>query len=424
MAGNSYIYGRKEDLVIGQSDCCDVRISDVSSYDSDILAYIVADDGGTSWRLIRSDESVRILVNGESLHLVHYLNIGDRLVFGEDKTVYRFAGAEPLKRAEDGISGLKKMTMLSVAAAVLLAAVLSVGLHLRIDPDDEIRRSEVRRYESSLFKIAVKEVIYQQVSLTDQGLVCDTIGRIALDMSVPSGTCFLCTDGKLVTARHCIEPWIVADEPASLYDSYDSDDNLLTVWAADAETYNVLHGKDPEKTYKRLVSVCEVSRDGVVLGTVSSDTCFFNIRNDVVRNLRGVRNPLYWRELGHIRSRSSLGDIAYFQTMHKGSISLAEESYVDSLEAGTPAAHLGYPLGRSESSFERSLLTLRRQKDRCLEFKDTDVAKGYSGGPVMVRHNRKLYAVGVLSRVFDQNQRSCVCVPSSEILNAGRRWEE
>lgn len=422
MAGINNIYGNKEDVLIIRKSSRDIMISDSSSYDDEILAYIVHDTAGDSWRLIRGRESEQILVNGESLHLVHYLDVGDRIIFDAGRIIYRFAGVKPLNN-DGGISRLRRQVAVSVAI-VLTVMLVTVGLFFRIDPEDDIRRSEIRRYESSIFKISVKEVICQKVTITEKGVAYDTIGRLLLDTSVPSGTGFLCTDGRLVTARHCVEPWIVMEDPASMYDSYDSKDNTLAVWAADAETYNIRHRKDSLKTYKRLVSVCEVSRNGSVLGQISSDSSFFSIGNDMVRNLRGVRNPLYWRELGHIRSRSSLGDIVYFQTEHRGRINMADQSYIDSLNVDTPAVHIGYPVGQSECSFERSRLMLRRQKDRCLEFKDTDVAKGYSGGPVMVRHNGKLWAVGVLSRIFDKDQRRCVCVPVSETLNAERRWEE
>jgi len=413
-----YIYGRKEDILIVQSDNCDIRISDSSSYDEVVLAYVVSDSEGRFWRLIRCDEAVRILVNGEPLHLVHYLNVGDRLIFGEDKTIYRFAGAQPKDTAMD-ISSLRRFIAVSVASVVVLIVFLT-GLFLKPDPEDDIRRSEVRRYESSLYKISVKEVIYQSVTFEEQDVVYDTIGKISLDTSIPSGTGFLCTDGKLVTARHCLEPWIVRDYPDICYDKIDT----LMIWAAEAETYNIRYRKDRLPICRRLISVCEITQNGYVKGRISSDTCFFNIRNDVIRNLRGVNDPLYWRELGHIRSRSSLGDIAYFNTGTKGEIQMVEEAYIDSLMADVPAAHLGYPSGHTDVGFERSRLSIRRQKDRCLEFKDTDVGKGYSGGPVMVRHNGRLCVVGVLSRIFDANQRRCVCVPVSEIAKAERRWEE
>lgn len=421
MAGIIYIHGKREDVLIGQCEHCDIRISDASSYEKDVLAYIVPDSEGVSWRLIRGDESVRILVNGEPLHLVYYLNVGDRLVFGNDSSIYRFAGG----RRQDGydtVQRLRKMTAASVVAAIFLMVVYIV--HLLTTTQDDIRRNEMRRYESSVFKISVVEVMYQAVKETENGIVTDTIATIPFNTTVLSGTGFLCADGKFVTARHCIEPWITIDDPVHSYTSSGSREHTLAKWAADAETYNIRHQKDSTKKYRRLVTICEVSRNGSKLGRIASDTGYFCTRNDLVRNLRGVRNPLYWRELGHIRSRSSLGDIVYFQTGHKGRINIAGQSFVDSLDIDTPAVHIGYPVAHSECGFERSRLEIKRQKERCLEFKDTDVAEGYSGGPVMVRHNGKLYAAGVLSRIFGTNQRRCVCVPASEILNAERRWEE
>ncbi len=422
MAGIINIYGNKEDILIIRKPLGDISLSESSSYDEEVLAYIVPDTAGNSWRMIRGQESERIIVNGEPLHLVHYLSLGDRIIFGDGKTVFRFMGARPIDNGEP-IARFRK-TMIAFSALVLLVMAVFIAGAIRSNTDADIRAGEIRRYQSSVYKISVEKVIYQTVTATGQGFVYDAVDSLILDTSFPSGTGFLCTDGKFVTARHCIEPWIVTNDPGLLYDSPESDERTLTVWAADAETYNIRHKKDSIKTHKRLVSICKVSLEGGESEYFSSDTAFFCIKNDIVRNLRGVRNPLYWRELGHIRSRSSLGDVVYFQTEHKGRIRLADQAYIDSLETDTPAVHLGYPLGQSDCSFERSRVMMKRQKNMCLGFKDTDVAKGYSGGPVMVRHNGKLLAVGVLSRIFDNEQRSSVCVPASEIENAERRWEE
>jgi len=412
MAGIRYIYCRKEDLPVGQRDFCDVIIDDAAEYDDDVLAYFVSNQDGESWRLVRGADDVRILVNGEPLHLVHYLTPGDRLIFGSDKTVYRFAGAVREETEK------KNVRIVSAAIfAFLLLAVTVVASIFRTDPEDDIHWNEIRRYRSSVFKVTVREVLYQSVSVTDQGVETDTLGICRLGTSLPSGTGFLCTDGRFVTARHCLEPWIVNEFPDSLYRNGDD----LTVWAADAETFNVIHGSD--SSYRRLVSICEVSGDAGVLGLFSSDTCFMNTEYDLVRNMRGTADPLYWRELGHIRSRSSLGDVAFFRTGYKGRLDLADAEYIDSLHVDVPVVHVGYPVSHGGFGFERSRLFIQRQKNRCLEFNDTDVEKGYSGGPALVRRNGRLCVVGVLSRILSVDKRRCFCVPVNEIDNAEKRWE-
>ncbi len=398
-----YIYGRNEDVLLGQEDHCDA------------LAYVVRNADGNSWRLVRGDDSALIYVNGELLHLVHYLTSGDRITFDDGETVYRFAGPE-----RDSDADRKSRVRSAVFSAAALAAVLLfmvVYQIFRIDEDD-IRRSEIRRYEASVFKMTVKEVIYQSVRLTDEKIIVDTLGIAVLDTDFPSGSAFLCSDGKFVTARHCLEPWIAAEHPEA---GYEDNDRLIS-WAAEAETFNLTKGNDT--LFRRLVSVCEVSRNVAVAGHVTSDSFLYSVKNDRIRNMRGVNDPLYWRDLGHIRNKSSLGDIAYMQTSFKGSILLADHAEVDSLKMDLPALHLGYPAGHPKLGIERSRLFIDPQPDRCLEFNDTDVGKGYSGGPVMMRFNKRLYAVGVLSRILSKDERKCFCVPVSEIHNAEVRWDE
>lgn len=413
MSRIKYIYCRKEDLLVGQRDYCDIVIEDTTEYDNDVLAYFVCNDDGVSWRLIRGDDDVRILVNGEPLHLVHYLKIGDRLSFGADTTTYRFGGVEQERGPQYNV----RMVVATICSFAMLVIIVAASI-LMPSSEDDIHWNEIRKYKSSVFKVTVREVMYQCVSVTGHGVAIDTIGVLRMGNHLPSGTGFLCRDGRFITARHCLEPWIVNEFPDSLY----RDGDVLTVWAADMETFNIMHGSD--SLFHRLVSICEVSREGTILDTFSSDTCFMNTTNDLVRNMRGTSDPLYWRELGHIRSRSSLGDVAFFHTRYKGAINLADAAFTDSLNVDIPVVHAGYPVSHDGFGFERSRLFIQRQKNRCLEFNDTDVEKGYSGGPALVRRNGKLCAVGVLSRILSDDKRRCFCVPVSEIDKAEDRWEK
>ena len=411
-----YIYGTSEDIAIGRESWCDIHIDGSTETRHEAAAYIVRNSDNKSWRIIRDADSFGIKVNGEPMHLVHYLADGDRLEFEGSNKIFRFTESkdEAEKRT---MAGRKLVSIVSAAAAILIliTAILAV-LVIYPDPEDDIRRGEVRKFENSVLKISVRAVIYQEVNLRTGKT--DTLDILKPSNEIPSGSGFVTVDGLFITARHCVEPWITYANPEARYEEGD----ILTRWAADAETFNIMEGRD--SVSRRLVSICELSRNGELLHTISGDTCLFHTENDLVRNLRGTDDPLYWRELGHIRSRSSLGDIVSLPTGLKGRISLADADMIAALQADHPAVHVGYLHGHESPNIERSRLFIRLQTGRCLEFKDTDVDKGMSGGPVLIRHKGKLYAAGVLSRILDQTKRVCICVPVTESENTVNRWQE
>lgn len=411
-----YIYGSSDEISIGRESWCDLIIEGDADSCTEVTAYIVRNGKENSWRIIRDADSFGIKVNGEPVHLVRYLASGDRLEFEGDPRIFRFAESrdetDKLLKANRKLMG---MISGAVAAVFLVATVLAVII-LNPREGDDIRRSELRKYENSVLKISVREVIYQEIDIRKAS--ADTLGILKLTEETPSGSGFITEDGRFISARHCVEPWIIVQDPEIKYSSGD----VLTKWAADAETFNITVGRD--SVYRRLVTICDLSRNGEHLHTFSSDTCGFHTENDLVRNLRGMNDPLYWRELGHIRSRSSLGDIISFKTGLKGRIKTADADLIALMEEDLPAVHAGYLNGHNSPNTERSRLFIRHQKGRCLEFKDTDVDKGMSGGPVLVRHQGKMYAVGVLSRILGQNKRVCFCVPITESDNTVKRWQE
>ncbi|MBR5299232.1 MAG: FHA domain-containing protein [Bacteroidales bacterium] len=416
MSRMQYIYGSSDEISIGRESWCDILIDGNVDSGNDGTAYIVRNGEENSWRIIRDADSFGIKVNGEPVHLVRYLKNGDRLEFEGKPGMFRFAES---KDETDKLlkANRKLMRMASGAvAAIFLVGVILTALVLNPRSGDDIRRSELRKYENSILKISVKEVIYQEIDIRKG--VSDTLDILKMTDETPSGSGFITEDGRFISARHCVEPWIIVQDPETRYSSGD----ILTRWAADAETFNITVGRD--SVCRRLITICDLSRNGEHMHTFSSDTCGFHTENDLIRNLRGMNDPLYWRELGHIRSRSSLGDIISFKTSLKGRIKTADADLIATMEEDCPAVHAGYLNGHNVPNTERSRLFIRPQKDRCLEFKDTDVDKGMSGGPVMVRHQGKMYAVGVLSRILEQNKRVCFCVPITESYNTAKRWQE
>ena len=121
---------------------------------------------------------------------------------------------------------------------------------------------------------------------------------------------------------------------------------------------------------------------------------------------------------------SSLGDIVYIPSKFESNIKIAESSLIDSLNIDHPVAHLGYLAEQEQFDLERSRLSEPISEFKCIRLKDTDVDKGFSGGPALVRYKGELRVIGVLSRKNDAKNRVCYCVPITMIKKSKQRWVE
>ena len=225
MSKYKYIYANDNEEVV------------VEDYESnDVVAYIVPNADKISWRLVKVCEDVEIHVNGDKVHLVYYLSLGDKIKIADNEQYYVFDKKKENYNSEIIVS-LKKQKWTIAAIFVMMLLVVSYIVIERnvIDPEDDIRKSEVMEYAGSVFKIIVEDVYYQEIHKTKNGDSIRIIDSLKFKNEIPSGTAFLCEDGKIVTARHCIEPWLVLKDPLS---AYKSDDKCVR-WASDAESFNV-----------------------------------------------------------------------------------------------------------------------------------------------------------------------------------------
>ena len=119
-----YIYANNEDFVIEDSNT------------NDVIAYIVPNADKNSWRLVKANENVSVYVNEMQVHIVHYLEFGDKIrVVGNDQ-IYLFKKNE---KSDDEI--IKSLSVLKCTiAAVLALIVVSTTYFLikinKINPED------------------------------------------------------------------------------------------------------------------------------------------------------------------------------------------------------------------------------------------------------------------------------------------------
>lgn len=404
--------GHGDHVLIGGSIACDIRIG--ASEDGP-HACIARNPDGTSWRLIRMDDDADIRVNGEQLHIVHYLKDGERITIGENGTELTFSGDDSARDVKRYYARFRKLLIGFACGCVAVTALL-----LMLLGSDDIRQWEIAGHRQSICKISVTDIIYQEVRILDGQEEVMTLDSLFLAEGSCSGTGFFDTKGNFITARHCIEPWISSSDPLSEMSRKE------ILWAAEAETFNILNASDTP-AYRRVISYCTIHKDGKEIHRFRTDTCRFSTEKDVIRNLRGVNDELYWRELGHARWESALGDIASVATGIKGHIHIAGREVLESLSQNAPAAHWGYESASEDANFMTSRIKYAPTRKggritRCLVHSSKGIIQGFSGSPVLVRHNGRIHAAGIVSKNSENNSGTCYSVPVSELEKLTERW--
>lgn len=201
------------------------------------------------------------------------------------------------------------------------------------------------------------------------------------------GTGFLLNDGRFITARHCVEPWMyvttgqlqlgnaLANETngeIEIYAEIKAVNNKNEWLAFNSKNFRV------DRTYDTIIKISH-NLDGKDVSLTGSIA---------------------------MGSKASLGnDWAYVQTNTKGSIIDGKDSS-DELKKGTTVHLLGFPQGLGINDGEKIVepvynrLEISRDglnDSRCIMVND-GVDHGNSGGPVFVLDNGQLKVIGIVSR--------------------------
>lgn len=415
------IRGTSDIAYIGDSNQCEIHFSGTGEYDDCTYAVLLRNDDHSTWRIVRIDDTADIRINGERLHLVHYMNEKDVVSIEEAGAEFRF-----YTEVENGITDTSKIIKKSIWASVAAACfiILVIGTAIFIKGLNIISEKHIEDLKSSICKITVNEVLLQQVDTAGGRYDVTTIASIRLASNSCSGTGFFCKDGRFITARHCIEPWITI--PMTGKESLEGEGELAEVarWASSSETFN--HTKDSiSKGYQRVISRCTVMTEHKnVIHTFSTDTCMFHTEHDIIRNLGGPKDRILWRETGNVKLRSALGDITYVKTDITGAIQTASSDIVNLMKRRTQVVHWGFRANKAEAEFKSGEIAFDyTENSRCIEHKSSEgMYHGFSGGPVMIRRRGQVYAIGVISQIGEDGKETYFSVPVTEIDKARRRW--
>jgi len=201
-----------------------------------------------------------------------------------------------------------------------------------------------------------------------------------------SGTAFLLNDGKLVTARHCIQGWRFPGGPNYLDQVY-------------SQSRAISEGGE------LVAQFMAISKDGNKIKFTSKD-CVYDDRKDKLRS-NTFENGTTWKWYEN-QWNTNNSDWAYYKTSHKGNLEADYESSTK-LAAGIELHVLGFPIGLGTDDIE-SVSPIYTKVNTAIDGCNSagniihtgGTEHGNSGGPVMVCRNGKLYAIGLVSGMATQ----------------------
>ncbi len=398
-------------LNIGQTLSCDLRMPECAGYEPEVFATILPGGEGKSPVLVCRTDFYEMHVNGKRVEMAVCLSYGDEIVFtfpGGRKRIAVLLYEKPKKK----YSSLLWLSSVAAAMALILA-----GLAL-MKRDRLLRHEDFSEYERCVYQIVTDSVFLVE----KQGEKEFVHEALALE-KLEKGTCFLTDGGLFVTARHCVEPWIVDDRWDGKADMAGVSSALKL--AVRAETMNHELGEMRYSVRSHCVISCGEERLDFY-----SDSFRFDKSRDKILSLGDYENPVYMRTIIPIAGRRNmeLGDFAYVEAGdRKGDISLAGMEDLLSFDSSSEmdVVIMGYPINDNRTDRLNTIAGVSQRLDfnhdgsdleGCIQM-SAGISHGYSGGPVFARVNRKLMVVGLVSK-YDTNAEftSFWAVPSTEVL--------
>lgn len=412
---------------IGQQEDCDIKLANDTDYADETFAIVRQSNDGEGWNLITCSENIKTIVNGTDIKLIHRLNDGDHITFSESSQELLFN-----VHTDDGYNptlgtvhiaapvSIKLMTAVAIALFMLIGLVASYTYHKNTEEDT--RMATLNNVRPSVLQLTVSTVYLRQIVGQDT----TTIDSFTYDNGGVCGTAFITKDSLLVTARHCIEPWlndgtiIDIDNPRQIK-------SKPTLWALMAETYRQTHSND---TLYKVVSVCSLysgDKGEVLVGSYRSDQfCYDDSRDDIIEK-GDFDHEYYWRSLRrrHSQTDMMLGDVACIKVNNAGNIIIADSMKMAELvKMKQRLSFIGYPAyseqGKEMAEGEVKLPYRNGNGDEEMIAHNGMLTHGYSGGPALVVDGNNVYVVGVVS-VTDNVGDRMYSVPITQIKRGGNK---
>lgn len=215
------------------------------------------------------------------------------------------------------------------------------------------------------------------------------------------GTAFLCDDGKVVTAQHCVNGWLFSPE------------EFLEILDEESQQYFLAALFHPNEL--RFESTIKLYNASIELPIMKSS----QFKTGGHGNGQDGRGNQYitctqWRQ-----------DWAYANTSQKGSIKRGPD-FVQKLKAGQKLKIMGYPLGVGGADRPQNEIVCRNSScvvahgkglvNGIIETADNNSDKGNSGGPVFCKsEDGSVLCVGIISYGVGSNGKIGGLVSVSEL---------
>ncbi len=414
-------------LHIGETADCGIRFES-GEYEPERYASIVENEDGKSWRLIQRSQHVKAEIAGSGgFGYVHQLKDGDVIAFeGQDMELEFHTHHDGCYGKEGFIiehivieqPRSKKPLLFGFIAAVLIMGLLGFALY-NYWPRD-IRYKDIKDFEKSVFLVRVDSVQWIAVSRGDTTLIKPTA---VMEGCAPVGTAFLTKNGKLITARHCIEYWIsedVDDMPKT------RELNDVKKWAIFSETFNYLKEEsvDSVQMLRVFFSICAPGENGrEIFSFRSTDPCVhINRSRDGRLEFGDYDNIYYWRSIqpSPYDLERELGDIVCIDVDTIGTIELADTTMIAELNQSSSIGILGLPGNLAERNIKHALGHIMENRSDSIGVNpdiqfDANITHGFSGGPVFIKVKDGLVVAGVVSKIDTENGIYKKAVPVTEI---------
>lgn len=423
-------------LNIGEYPDCPIRYETSEGYEPEYYATIVKNEDSEGWRIVKRSPFIDVDIAGNGgFGYVHQLKDGDIIGFGDGKMALQFNLHQDGDYSDTGIKIVHQSNHRLLYAMVALVCLVTVGvgylLYDRWNQSD--LHQDVKVYSSSVYIIMADSVQLVKVYEGKEEQIGET-KDLAYTGEREIGTAFLTTEGKLVTARHCIEFWL--NRKISRITNVEGlNDDDIVKWAIKASTYMNCH-EEQKDTVMALKTYCSVynpdSLDSPLFVFHSMESrVHINYAHDKFYPIPDPSENYYWRTIiprGNNRE-AELGDIAYIDVDEKGIVELADSAKMSTISEGTPIVFLGFPqngIGDRTLMYEDGNITREVSKDGINQnlYVKGEINPGFSGGPVMARINDKIVVIGVTSRVDSiSNGVYKWVVPITEIAEMSKREE-
>lgn len=421
-----------DEVLLGRDAACQVRFDDACATVSRRHAAMVRDGSGGGWKIVPLSRTNSTLLNGRSIRTEHRLESGDEIQLSIGGPRMRFVIPEGRQSLVAGIRMTERLdlfrrqalrpykTALMCLFVFLVAACIGGGcfitmqsgrvksLHERVERQHEMFAGAQEKYRRdsaawadrmkkqgdtagrSTVSVSPGDAVTREIERAKASVYaivttvyCEDADGKTYKLGSTQGTGFVMSDGRFVTARHCVEPWMFDKKLNELY--------AMTLESGGSRIYAVVNAYNDRETLR-----------------LKSEDFRMDRRHDISTTITVEREG----EKKEMESRlaygtdASLGsDWACCRVRRKGAIKDGGALSAH-LKSGTAVHLLGFPKGLGVADGRKMIepiynkLTIARSglnSARCIMVSQ-GVEHGNSGGPVFVEKEGRLYVIGIVSR--------------------------